>query len=213
MGQKVNPIGLRIGINKQWSSLWYANKSYPQLVQEDLNIRNYINKKFEIAGIADIVIERAANNLKINIYAGRPGIIIGKKGVGAEGLKEEIKRMCKLSSGDIVLNVFEIKKPDLNAKLVALNIKSQLERRVSFRRAMKKAISSAIKNGAKGIKISCSGRLGGADMARVERYMEGRVPLHTLRSDVDYAKVEAYTTYGLLGIKVWIFKGDVITGF
>jgi small subunit ribosomal protein S3 len=211
VGQKVNPIGFRLGVNKPWSSTWYANKDYSKFLQEDLRIRSYIDKKFESAGVARVDVERASSNLKINIYSSRPGIIIGKRGAGAETLRDELKVVCKIASGEPTINVFEVKKPDLDAKLVALNVKSQLERRVSFRRAMKKSISTAIKNGAKGIKISCSGRLGGADMSRTERYMEGRVPLHTLRADIDYARAEALTTYGLLGIKVWIFRGDVFT--
>ena len=212
MGQKVNPISFRIGINKPWSSVWYAKKGYAKYLAEDVRIRNYINKKFESAGVSRVDIERVASNLKVSIYSSRPGIIIGKRGAGAESLKEDLVKVCKIAKGEeSTVNVFEVKKPDIDAKLVALNVKSQLERRVSFRRAMKKSISSAIKNGAKGIKISCSGRLGGADMSRTERYMEGRVPLHTLRADIDYATAEALTTYGLIGVKVWIFHGDVLS--
>ncbi len=211
MGQKVNPIGFRLGINRTWSSNWFAAQNYAKLLQEDLRIRKYIHKKFDAAGIARVDIERAASNLKVNIYSSRPGIIIGKRGAGAEGLKDELKRICKISSGDPNLNVFEVKKPDLDATLVALNIKGQLERRVSFRRAMKKAMQASVKAGAKGIKVSLSGRLGGADMSRTERYMEGRVPLHTLRADIDYGTAEALTTYGLTGVKVWIFKGDILS--
>jgi len=210
VGQKVNPIGFRVGINRPWSSQWYARHDYAKLLQEDMRIRRYIEKKFDSAGVSRVDIERAATNLKINIHSSRPGIIIGKKGAGAESLKEEIKRICRIESGEPSLNVYEVKKPDLDARLVALSIKQQLERRVSFRRAMKKAMASAIKAGAKGIKVACSGRLGGADMSRVERYMEGRVPLHTLRADIDYGTAEALTTYGLTGIKVWIFKGDIL---
>ena len=209
MGQKVNPVGLRLGIIKTWSSRWYARKKYAELVYEDIRIRDYITKKFASAGVARVEIERAANNVRINIHSSRPGIIIGKKGSGAESLKEEIVRHCKVV-GDPVLNVFEVKRADLNAKLVAENIKQQLERRVSFRRAMKKSLAATMKAGAKGIKIQCSGRLGGADMSRVERYHEGRVPLHTLRADIDYATAEALTTYGLIGVKVWIFNNEVL---
>jgi small subunit ribosomal protein S3 len=165
----------------------------------------------KVLGLSHVEIERAARNLKINIHSSRPGIIIGKKGAGADDLKKEIIAQCKIKSGDPVLNVFEVKKPDLDAKLVAENIRQQLEKRVSFRRAMKKGMTQAIKAGAKGIKVSLSGRLGGADMSRTERYMEGRVPLHTMRADIDYATAEAYTTYGLTGVKVWIFKGDILT--
>ncbi len=209
MGQKVNPIGFRVGINKPWSSNWFARHKYADLLKEDMRIRKYINEKFESAGVARVDIERAAQNLKINIHSSRPGIIIGKKGAGAETLKDELKRKCKITSGEPSLNVFEVKKPDLDARLVALNVKTQLERRVSFRRAMKKVMSSSIKAGAKGIKVSCAGRLAGADIARTERYMEGRVPLHTLRADIDYGTAEAHTTYGVIGVKVWVFRGDI----
>lgn len=210
MGQKVNPIGFRLCTTRTWSSRWYAGKrDYPMNLMEDIRIRKFINKKFDSAGIARIDIERAAKNLTVNIYSSRPGIIIGKKGAGAETLKEELKKVCKVTSGEPVLNVYEIKKPDLESKLLAESVRQQLERRVSFRRAMKKTIGSAIKAGAKGVKIQCCGRLGGADMSRTERYMEGRVPLHTLRADIDYSTAEAYTTFGLIGIKVWVFRGEV----
>ena len=210
MGQKVNPHGFRLGITRTWSSRWYANKrDYASNLMEDIRIRKYIGKKFDSAGVARVEIQRAAKNLEVNIYSSRPGIIIGKKGAGAESLKEELTKICKISSGEPVLNVYEIRKPDTEAKLVADSIKQQLERRVSFRRAMKKALGNTIKAGAKGIKIQCAGRLGGADMGRVERYREGRVPLHTLRADIDYATSEAMTTYGIIGIKVWIFRGEV----
>jgi small subunit ribosomal protein S3 len=211
VGQKVNPIGFRLGITRTWSSRWFADNNYKDLLQEDINIRKFINKKFPDAGVATVEIERAARNLKINVHSSRPGIIIGKKGAGADDLKKEIVAKCNIKSGEPVLNVFEVKKPDLDAKLVAENIRQQLEKRVSFRRAMKKAMSQSIKAGAKGIKVSLSGRLGGADMSRTERYMEGRVPLHTMRADIDYATAEAYTTFGLTGVKVWIFKGDILT--
>lgn len=210
MGQKVNPIGFRLGTTRNWSSRWYAGKrDYPGNLMEDVRIRKYITRKFDSAGIARIEIERAAKNLTVNIWSSRPGIIIGKKGAGAESLKDELKKIAKIRSGEPVLNVYEVKKPDLEGKLLADSIKQQLERRVSFRRAMKKAIGSCMKAGAKGVKIQCSGRLGGADMTRQERYMEGRVPLHTLRADIDYATSEAMTTYGLIGIKVWVFRGEV----
>ena len=210
MGHKVNPIGFRVGITKPWSSQWYARHDYAKYVLEDLRIREYIHKKYEQAGVSRVDIQRAANNVKVNIYSSRPGIIIGKKGAGAETLKDELTKVCKIVSPDTAVNVFEIQKPDVDANLVAQNIKGQLVRRVSFRRAMKKAIASAIKGGALGIKVNCSGRLGGADMSRNERYHEGRVPLHTLRADIDYGTAEALTTYGLIGIKVWIFKGEIL---
>jgi small subunit ribosomal protein S3 len=169
-----------------------------------------VKKKFAAAGISKINIERAAKNIKINIYSNRPGIIIGKKGAGAESLKDELIRNCKIVSTEPILNVYEVKKPEADAQLVADNVKQQIERRVSFRRAMKKVMASAMKAGAKGIKVQCSGRLGGADMSRTERYHEGRVPLHTLRADIDFATAEALTTYGLIGVKVWIFNGEIL---
>ena len=210
MGQKVHPVGFRLGIVKTWSSRWYASHNYAAYLQEDVAIRGYINKKFAAAGVAKVEIERAAKNLKVNIHSSRPGIIIGKKGAGAESLKDELGKRCRINSAELSLNVYEVKKPDVDAQIVADSIRQQLERRVSFRRAMKKAISSAIKAGAKGIKVQCSGRLGGADMSRVERYHEGRVPLHTLRADIDYGTAEALTTYGITGIKVWIFAGEIL---
>ncbi len=210
MGQKVNPIGFRLGTTRTWSSRWYAGKrEYASNLMEDVRIRKYINKKFDSAGISKVEVERAAKNLTVNIYSSRPGIIIGKKGSGAETLKDELVKICKISSGEPVLNVYEVKKPDLEARLLADSVRQQLERRVSFRRAMKKTIGAAIKAGAKGVKIQCSGRLGGADMSRTERYMEGRVPLHTLRADIDYSTAEAMTTYGIIGVKVWVFRGEV----
>jgi small subunit ribosomal protein S3 len=211
VGQKVNPIGFRTGITRPWASRWYAKNDYAKFLHEDLRIREYITKKFDSAGVSKVEIERAAANMRVNIFSSRPGIIIGKKGAGAESLKDELVKICKLSSGDPNVNVYEIQKPDADANLAAQNIKQQLVRRVSFRRAMKKVIASAIKAGAKGIKVSCSGRLGGADMSRIEKYREGRVPLHTLRADIDYGTAEALTTYGLIGIKVWIYKGDILT--
>lgn len=210
MGQKVNPVGFRTGITKPWASRWYAKHDYAKFLQEDLRIREYILKKYESAGVSRVEIERAAANMRVNIYSSRPGIIIGKKGAGAESLKDELIKICKIDSADPSVNVYEVQKPDLDANLVAQSIKQQLQRRVSFRRAMKKAIGNAVKAGAKGIRIGCSGRLGGADMSRVERYREGRVPLHTLRADIDYGTAEALTTYGIIGIKVWIFKGEIL---
>lgn len=211
MGQKVNPIGFRLGVVKGWSSRWYSKQEYAKLLQEDIRIRGYIEKKFKAAGVSAVEIERAAKNLKINIHSSRPGIIIGKKGAGAESLKDELVRHCKITSGEPALNVFEVKKPDMDGKLVAESIREQLERRVSFRRAMKKAIGQTMKAGAKGVKVQLCGRLGGADMSRMERYMEGRVPLHTLRADIDYGTAEALTTYGLIGVKVWVFKGEILS--
>lgn len=210
MGQKVNPIGFRTGINRPWSSRWFAKGKYAEFLQEDHRIRQYILKKFESAGVARVDIERAASNMRVNIHSSRPGIIIGKKGAGAESLKEELARHCKINSGEPSVNVFEVNKPDLDAALVAQNVKAQLERRISFRRAMKKALGAATKAGAQGIKIRCAGRLGGADMSRAEAYREGRVPLHTLRAKIDYGTAEAATTYGIIGIKVWVFTGDTI---
>lgn len=209
MGQKVNPVGFRTGITRPAASRWYAKHDYAKFVMEDLRIREYITKKFDAAGVSRVEIERAAANMRVNIHSSRPGIIIGKKGAGADSLKAELVKVCKIS-GDPAVNVFEIQKPDADAALVAQGIKAQLLRRVSFRRAMKKGIASAIKAGAKGIKVQVSGRLGGADMSRVEKYREGRVPLHTLRADIDYGTAEALTTFGLIGIKVWVYKGDIL---
>ena len=210
MGQKVNPIGFRLGINTNWFSRWYADRNYAELLKEDMRIRAFIEKKFEMTGIDRIEIERASKSLKVNIYSSRPGIIIGKKGAGAESLKVELTKLCQVRSGEPILNVYEVKKPNLSARLVADNIRQQLVRRVSFRRAMKKALANTIKAGARGVKITCRGRLGGAEMSRVEQYKEGRVPLHTLRADIDYGTAEALTTYGLIGIKVWIFRDEVL---
>ena len=210
MGQKVNPIGFRTGITRPWSSRWFARRNYSSLLQEDLRIRDYIHREYESAGVAKIDIERAAANMKVNIFSSRPGIIIGKKGAGAESLKEALVKCCKIESGDPSVNVYEVTRPDIDATLVAQGIKGQLQRRVSFRRAMKKAIGSAIKAGALGVRVRCAGRLGGADMARTETYREGRVPLHTLRADIDYGVAEAKTTYGIIGVKVWIFKGEIL---
>ena len=208
MGQKVNPIGFRTGITRPWASRWFARHDYAKFLQEDMRIREYIAKKFDSAGVSKVEIERAAANMRVNIFSSRPGIIIGKKGAGAESLKDQLIKVCKIESGDPSVNVYEVQKPDADASLVAQGIKQQLQRRVSFRRAMKKALGASMKAGAKGIRVSCSGRLGGADMSRTEQYREGRVPLHTLRADIDYGTAEALTTYGLIGIKVWIFKGE-----
>lgn len=217
MGQKVNPVGLRVGINRTWTSRWYARADYAKNLSEDLRIRKFITnflekgveKKGDTTSVSRIEIERAARNLKINIHSGRPGTIIGKGGEKAEKMKAAMIKECKIT-GETTLNVFEVKKPDLDAQLLADGVKQQLERRVSFRRAMRKIMGSAMKAGAKGIKVQVAGRLAGADIARTERYMEGRVPLHTLRAEIDYSTSEAYTTYGLIGIKVWVFKGEIL---
>ena len=207
MGQKVNPNGLRLGINKTWSSRWYAKDKYLKLLHEDLKIEKYVKSKLASASISKLVIERAAKKLRLTIFSSKPGIIIGKKGSDIEILKNTLTKMTKL---EVFIDIKEIRKPEVEAKLVAENIASQLEKRISFRRAMKKAMQAAMRLGAKGIKIECSGRLGGAEIARVEKYSEGSVPLHTLRSDIDYANAEAETTYGLCGIKVWINKGELL---
>jgi len=207
LGQKVNPIGLRLGINKNWNSRWYADKNYRSLLYEDLEIRGYLKKKLYHAGISHIDIERAVNKAKVNIYAARPGIIIGKKGAEIEKLKKELE---KVSTSEIIINILEVRKPEIDAQLVAENVAMQLERRVAFRRAMKKCVLTALKFGAKGIRVSCSGRLGGAEIARTEWYLEGRLPLSTLRADIDYGFAEAKTIYGVIGIKVWIYKGQAV---
>ncbi|MDI9514851.1 MAG: 30S ribosomal protein S3 [Clostridiaceae bacterium] len=208
MGQKVNPHGLRIGIIKDWDTKWYANaKDYSSFLVEDFKLRKFIKKKLYIAGIARIEIERAAAKVKINIHTAKPGIIIGKQGAGIEALRKELEKMTGKS---VLLNITEIKSPETNAQLVAENIASQLEKRISFRRAMKQAMSRAMKFGAKGIKTQVSGRLGGAEIARVEHYHEGTIPLQTLRADIDYGFAEADTTYGKIGVKVWIYKGEVL---
>jgi small subunit ribosomal protein S3 len=209
LGQKVHPISFRLGIIKSWDSRWYAGKDYPQLLIEDIRIRNYLKKKLYHAGVSKIEIERAASKAKkakISIYTARPGIIIGKKGAEVENLKKELQKM---TNKEIFINIQEVKRAEIDAQLVAENVALQLERRVGFRRVMKKAVTSALKLGAKGIKIACAGRLGGAEMARREWYREGRVPLHTLRADIDFGLAESKTTYGIIGVKVWIFKGEV----
>ena len=207
MGQKVNPNGLRLGINKTWTSRWYAKGNYAKLLHEDLEIKKYVEKKLSQASISKIIIERAAKNLRITIFSSKPGIIIGKKGSDIEALKKKLTQMSKL---EVFLDIKEVRKPEVEAKLVAENIANQLEKRISFRRAMKKAVQSSMRLGAKGVKVICSGRLGGAEIARSEKYHEGSVPLHTLRSDIDYATAEAETTYGICGIKVWINKGEIL---
>lgn len=208
MGQKVHPIGFRLGVIKTWDSKWYAEGNYAKLLHEDIKLRNYLKKRLYHAGISKIEMERAANKAKINIFAARPGIIIGKKGAEVEALKKEL---AKLTDKEVFINIQEVRKPEINAQLVAENVALQLERRVAFRRAMKKTVTQALKFGAQGIKINCAGRLGGAEMSRTEWYREGRVPLHTLRADIDYGKAEAKTTYGIIGVKVLIFKGEVLS--
>ena len=207
MGQKVNPYGIRLGINKTWSSRWFSKNDYTKLLHQDLKIKNYVEKKLANASISKINIERAAKKLRLSIYSSRPGIIIGKKGADIETLKNDLSKMSNL---EVFLDIKEVRKPEVEAKLVAENIASQLEKRISFRRAMKKAVQSAMRLGAKGVKVVCSGRLGGAEIARTEKYHEGSVPLHTLRGDIDYSTAEAETTYGICGIKVWINKGEIL---
>ncbi|QXM24030.1 30S ribosomal protein S3 [Elioraea tepida] len=207
MGQKVNPVGMRLGINRTWDSRWFADKSYAALLHEDLKLRKVLREKLAQAGVARVVIERPAKKARVTIYAARPGVIIGKKGQDIEKLRADL---AKLTGSEVHLNIVEIRKPEIEAVLVAENIAQQLERRVSFRRAMKRAVQSAMRLGAQGIRINCSGRLGGAEIARVEWYREGRVPLHTLRADIDFGQATAKTTYGTCGVKVWVFKGEIM---
>ncbi|NNG03228.1 MAG: 30S ribosomal protein S3 [Inquilinus sp.] len=207
MGQKVNPIGLRVGINRTWDSRWFATKDYADLLHEDLHIREFLTKRLSQAGISKIVIERPAKRARVTIHTARPGVVIGKKGADIERLRQEL---VKKTGGEVSLNIVEIRKPEIDAKLVAENIANQLERRVAFRRAMKRAVQNAMRLGALGIRINCGGRLGGAEIARTEWYREGRVPLHTLRADVDYGRATALTTYGTCGGKVWVFKGEIM---
>ncbi len=208
MGQKVNPNGIRLGINRTWSSRWFSKSEYLKLLHQDLEIKKYVQSTLKNASISKVNIERAAKKIRISIYSSRPGIIIGKKGADIESLKN---KLTKLSNLEVFLDIKEVRKPEVEAKLVAENIANQLEKRVSFRRAMKKAVQSSMRLGAKGVKVLCSGRLGGAEIARTEKYHEGSVPLHTLRSDIDYATAEAETTYGICGIKVWINKGEILS--
>ena len=207
MGQKVKPIGLRLGINRTWDSRWFAEKNYSELLHKDLNVRKYLMEKLKTAAVSKIIIERPAGRARVTIYSGRPGLIIGKKGQDIEKLRNELSKKLDM---EVSLNILEIRKPEVDAKLVAENIAQQLERRVAFRRAMKRSVQSAMRLGAAGVRINCAGRLGGAEIARTEWYREGRVPLHTLRADVDYGEAEANTTYGICGIKVWIFKGEIM---
>ncbi len=207
MGQKVNPIGLRLGINRTWESRWYADDDYGDLLHEDLRIREFLRKRLTQAGVSRIIIERPAKKARISIHTARPGVVIGKKGADIEKLRRDLQNM---TGGEVHLNIVEIRKPEIDATLVAENIAQQLERRVAFRRAMKRAVQSAMRLGAEGIRINCGGRLGGAEIARTEWYREGRVPLHTLRADVDFGEATALTTYGTCGVKVWVFKGEIM---
>lgn len=207
MGQKVHPIGFRLGVNRNWDSRWFARKEYSSFVLEDYNIRKFLKKRLFQAGVARIEIERAANKVRIRMYTARPGIVIGKKGVEIEKLKRDLEKMI---NREIIIDIQEVRKAEVEAQLVAENVALQLVRRIAFRRAMKKSVTAALRFGAQGIKIACSGRLGGAEMARREWYREGRVPLHTLRADIDYGFAEARTTYGIIGVKVIIFKGEIL---
>ena len=208
MGQKVNPIGFRIGINRTWDSRWYADKNnFSDLLHEDLKLRRFLHGRLRQAGISKVVIERPAKRARVTIHTARPGVVIGKKGAEIENLRKEL---AIKTGGDVSLNIVEIRKPEINAQLIAENIGQQLERRIAFRRAMKRSVQSAIRLGAKGIRINCGGRLGGAEIARTEWYREGQVPLHTLRADIDYGTAVAKTTYGICGVKVWVYQGEIL---
>jgi small subunit ribosomal protein S3 len=207
LGQKVNPIGFRLGINRDWDSKWFAGKGYSSFIFEDYNIRKFLKKKLEQAGVSKIEIERAANKVRLKIHTARPGLVIGKKGIEIQNLKRELEKKIKR---EFFIDIQEVRKPEVDAQLLAENIALQLVRRVSFRRAMKKGVTSALRFGVQGIKVACSGRLGGAEMARREWYRKGRVPLHTIRADIDYGFAEAFTTYGVIGIKVTIFNGEIL---
>jgi len=207
LGQKVNPIGLRLNITRSWESIWYADKDYAKNLHQDQLIRKFLKQKLYHAGVSRVVIERTGDKIKIKLYTARPGIVIGKKGSEIEGLKKELEQKFKRTC---FIDIQEVRRPEADAQLVAESIATQLERRIAFRRAMKKSINSALRFGVQGIKISCSGRLGGAEMSRTEWFKEGRVPLHTLRADIDYGTAEAKTTYGIIGVKVWIFKGEIL---
>ena len=209
MGQKIHPYGFRLGITKEWKAKWYAEKNYSELLLEDFRIRKFISNKLKRTGISSISIERAANKVKVIIHTGRPGLVIGRKGQGTEELRSSL---AKLVNKEIMLEIKEVRRPEADAQIVAEGIANQLERRVAFRRAMKKAVSQALRLGAQGIKVACSGRLGGAEIARREWYREGRVPLQTLRADVDYGFSEANTMYGVIGVKVWVYHGEIIKG-
>lgn len=206
MGQKTNPVGFRLGINRTWDSRWFASKEYSKWLDEDIKVRNYIKKRLFKAGVARVEIERSGGKAMVNIYTARPGMVIGRKGSEVDLLRAELKARC---GRDVQINIKDVKKPELNAQLVAEHIAMQLQQRVAFRRAMKKTIQSAMRMGAQGIKVQCAGRLGGSEIARSEGYHEGRVPLHTLRADIDFARSTAHTTFGCVGVKVWIYKGEV----
>ncbi len=208
MGQKTHPRIFRVGVIESWDSKWYADRDYAELLHEDFRVKKFLKERLYHAGISRIEIERAANKAKINIHTARPGIVIGKKGAEIDKLKQELSALTKR---EIYINIHEVRRPDLDAQLVAENVALQLERRVSFRRAMKESVSRAVRMGAQGVKIQCAGRLGGAEIARTEWYREGRVPLHTLRADISYGFAESKTTYGIIGVKVWIFRGEVLT--
>jgi small subunit ribosomal protein S3 len=207
MGQKVNPIGLRVGINRTWDSRWFASRDFADLLHEDLKLKKYLSERLGQAGVSRIVIERPAKKARVTIHTARPGVVIGKKGADIEKLRADL---AKMTGSEVSLNIVEIRKPEIDAKLIADNIAQQLERRVAFRRAMKRAVQSAMRLGALGIRINCSGRLGGAEIARMEWYREGRVPLHTLRAEIDFGESTAKTTYGTCGVKVWVFKGEIM---
>ena len=207
MGQKVNAIGLRVGINRTWDSRWYSDRNYATMLADDLEIRRFLMKRLAQAGVSRIVIERPAKKARITIYSARPGVVIGKKGQEIENLRRDLSKLC---GGEVHLNIVEVRKPELDARLVADNIAQQLSRRVTFRRAMKRAVQSAMRLGAQGIRVQCGGRLGGAEIARTEWYREGRVPLHTLRANVDFGRVTAHTPYGTCGVKVWVFRGEIM---
>lgn len=206
MGQKVNPVGFRVGVMRDWESQWYADKNFGQLLQADIKLREYIRGRLKQAGVSRVLIERPASKVIVTVYSSRPGVVIGKKGADIEGLRRDLQGRC--GGGEVQVNIVEVRRPEAEAQLVAENIAFQLERRVAFRRAMKRAVEGALRMGAKGVRVSCGGRLGGNEIARTEWYREGRVPLHTLRADVDYGFTEAHTTYGVIGVKVWVFKGE-----
>jgi len=207
MGQKVNPIGLRVGVNRTWDSRWYSDRDYASMLADDLEIRRFLMKRLSQAGVSRIVIERPAKKARITIYSARPGVVIGKKGQEIENLRRDLAKLC---GGEVHLNIVEVRKPELDARLVADNIAQQLSRRVTFRRAMKRAVQSAMRLGAQGIRVQCGGRLGGAEIARTEWYREGRVPLHTLRANIDFGRATAHTPYGTCGVKVWVFRGEIM---
>ncbi len=207
MGQKVHPYGFRLGYIKPWHSNWYTKDNYAENLVEDLKIRNYLNKELANAAVSKIEISRTSNQVKITVYSAKPGIAIGKKGAGIDKVRAELKKIA--GSKPVIFNIAEVKRPDADSKIIAMNIAKQLEKRVAFRRAMKKVMTQAFRSGVKGIKVKCSGRLGGAEMARTEGYSERKVPLHTLRADIDYSTAEAKTTYGIIGVKVWVYKGEI----